>query len=98
LQTRTNSNITIFNVKYLCNRLETTTSNINRTKFIANCLDFFENNNIIKFYKDIDYKDIINGKEFVKNSKTSILFGEFYEDIDNIDFIEFNNLDISNLH
>lgn len=70
--------ISYFNVKYLCKRLNTTTSNINRTKYIINTLKYFQDNKIFAFSDKPDATNDINIEIELNKDKTGIYFAELY--------------------
>jgi hypothetical protein len=70
--------ISYFNVKYLCKRLNTTTSNINRTKYIINTMKYFQDNKIFAFSDKPDASNDINIANELSKDKTSIYFAELY--------------------
>ena len=48
-QGRNVNNTTIFSVRYLCQRIDSSTGNTNRTKFLIDTLEYFEFNKILSF-------------------------------------------------
>jgi hypothetical protein len=81
-QGRTMKDISYFNVKYLCKRLNTTTSNINRTKYIINTMKYFQENNIFAFSDKPDASNDIDIEKELNKDKTGIYFAELYYSMD----------------
>lgn len=81
LQGRNSKDICYFNVKYLCKRLNTTTSNTNRTKYIINTLKYFQDNQIFFFSDEPDCSDEVYIEKELNQDKTSIYFAEVYHEI-----------------
>lgn len=83
LQGRSGSDTCLFSVRYLCQRLNTTTGNTNRTKYIIDTLKYFQEKEILFFSDSIDCYNEINIEETTKQNKTDILFAELVNDMDN---------------
>ncbi len=81
-QGRTMKDISYFNVKYLCKRLSTTTSNINRTKYIINTMKYFQDNKIFAFSDKPDTSNDIDIEQELNKDKTGIYFAELYYSMD----------------
>jgi hypothetical protein len=81
-QGRTMKDISYFNVKYLCKRLSTTTSNINRTKYIINTMKYFQDNKIFAFSDKPDASNDIDIEQELNKDKTGIYFAELYYSMD----------------
>lgn len=81
-QGRTMKDISYFNVKYLCKRLNTTTSNINRTKYIINTMKYFQDNKIFAFSDKPDASNDIDIEQELNKDKTGIYFAELYYTMD----------------
>lgn len=77
-QGRSLKDISYFNVKYLCKRLNTTTSNINRTKYIINTLKYFQDNKIFAFSDKPDASNDIDIEKELNKDKTGMYFAELY--------------------
>jgi biotin operon repressor len=83
LQGRSGSDTCLFSVRYLCQRLNTTTGNTNRTKYIIDTLKYFQEHEILFFSDNIDCDNEINIEETTKQNKTDIFFAELVNDMDN---------------
>ena len=83
LQNKTSKDTCMFNIRYLCDRLDTTTRNTNRTKYIIDTLKYFQEQQILFFsnkYNCID--EIYSIEEFAKSNKMDIIFAELFDKID----------------
>lgn len=83
LQGRSGSDTCLFSVRYLCQRLNTTTGNTNRTKYIIDTLKYFQEKEILFFSDSIDCYNEINIEEITKQNKTDIFFAELVNDMEN---------------
>lgn len=81
-QGRTLKDISYFNVKYLCKRLNATTSNVNRTKYIINTMKYFQDNKIFAFSDKPDATNDIDIEKELNKDKTGIYFAELYYPMD----------------
>lgn len=97
LQGRNDNDTTFINIKYLCDKLDTTTRNVNRTNFFITCLKYFEENNILYYFNNYDCNKRIDIQEFTNDSKTDTCFGQFNDNINDIECVVFNNSVLSNL-
>lgn len=97
LQGITPKNTTIFNIRYLCKRLDTDTGNTNRTSFLLDTLEYFENSNILFFSDECTCKNKISIKEFTSNNKMDVSFGEFYDVVNKDECISFSDVDMENI-
>lgn len=94
MQNRTTKDTCMFNVRYLCDRLDTTTRNTNRTKYITDTLKYFQEQQILFFSNKYNCIDEINIEEFVTENKMDIVFAELYESLeDNFTMIYDNEID-----
>ena len=96
-QGRNVNNTTIFSVRYLCQRIDSSTGNTNRTKFLIDTLEYFEFNKILSFSDECTCENKINIREFNINNKIDISFGEFYDDINEERYTNCNNIEIKNM-
>lgn len=83
LQGRTPNDVCFLSVRYLCQRLNTTTGNTNRTKYIIDTLKYFQEHEILFFSDENDCKNSINIDETIKQNKMDIYFAELEHDMDN---------------
>jgi hypothetical protein len=83
LQGRTPNDVCFLSVRYLCNRLNTTTGNTNRTKYIIDTLKYFQEHEILFFSDENECEDKIDIDETIKQNKMDIFFAELYNDMDN---------------
>lgn len=79
-QSKSSRDICIFSVRQLCTRLNTTTGNTNRTKYIINTLKYFQNNQIFFFSDEYDCSNEINIEEYTIKSKIDLYYAEEYID------------------
>lgn len=83
LQGRTPNDICFLSVRYLCQRLNTTTGNTNRTKYIIDTLKYFQKNEILFFSNENNCKSSIDIDETIKQNKMDVYFAELDHDMDN---------------
>lgn len=83
LQGRTPNDICFLGVRYLCQRLNTTTGNTNRTKYIIDTLKYSQENEILFFSDENDCKNGINIDQTIKQNKMDTYFAELHHDMDN---------------
>jgi len=94
MQNRTSKDTCMFNVRYLCDRLDATTRNTNRTKYITDTLKYFQEQQILFFSNKYNCIDEINIEEFVIGNKMDIVFAELYDSLeDNFTMIYDNEID-----
>ena len=82
MQNRTTKDICIFSIRQLCNRLNTTTRNSNRTKYIIDTLKYFEDKEILCFSDSYNCKNEIKIEEYTNENKIDILYAELINEID----------------
>lgn len=97
MQGRTTNNTTAFSIRYLCQRLDSSTGNTNRTKFLIDTLEYFENNKILFFSDYYDCENKINIRNFTTRNKIDVLFGEFYDKLNEEPCICYNDMEIKNI-
>lgn len=83
LQGRNANDVCFLSVRYLCNRLNTTTSNTNRTKYIIDTLKYFQKHEILFFSDENECNNEISIDKTIKANKMDIYFAELYHDMDN---------------
>jgi DNA-binding transcriptional regulator YhcF (GntR family) len=94
MQNRTTKDTCMFNVRYLCDRLDATTRNTNRTKYIIDTLKYFQEKQILFFSDKYNCIDEINIEKFITENKMDIVFAELYEPFeDNFTMIYDNEID-----
>lgn len=94
LQGRTGTDTCLFSIRYLCQRLNTTTGNTNRTKFIINTLKYFQEQDILFFSDTIECYNSINIEEITKQNKMDIYFAELQHEIGRFTKLYYNELKI----
>jgi len=94
MQNRTTKDTCMFNIRYLCDRLDATTRNTNRTKYIIDTLKYFQDQQILFFSNKYNCIDELNIEEFVTTNKMDMVFAELYEGFkDNFTMIYDNEID-----
>lgn len=81
MQNRTSKDICIFSIRELCNRLDTTTRNTNRTKYIIDTLKYFEEKDIFFFSDYYNCKNQINIEQYSNGNKLNIIYAELMDEI-----------------
>ena len=81
MQNRTTKDICIFSIRQLCNRLNTTTRNSNRTKYIIDTLKYFEDKEIFCFSDSYNGKNEIKIEEYTNENKIDVLYAELIDEI-----------------
>ena len=81
MQNRTTKDICIFSIRQLCNRLNTTTRNSNRTKYIIDTLTYFEEKGIFCFSDSYNCKNEIKISEYTNENKIDLLYAELIDEI-----------------
>jgi hypothetical protein len=94
LQGRTGADTCLFSIRYLCQRLNTTTGNTNRTKFIIDTLKYFQDKDILFFSDTIECNNRIDIEETTKQNKMDIFFAELQHEIGRFTKLYYNELKI----
>jgi hypothetical protein len=79
-QSKSSRDICTFSVRQLCTRLNTTTGNTNRTKYIINTLKYFQEKQILFFSDEYDCSNEINIEEYTTKSKIDLYYADEYID------------------
>lgn len=88
LQNITNKDTTMFTIRYLCNRLEVTTRNTNRTNYIINTLKHFQDKEILFFSNTYNcIEEIEDIKKYCTENKIDVIFAELYYKVTEESFI-----------
>jgi biotin operon repressor len=94
LQGRTGADTCLFSIRYLCRRLNTTTGNTNRTKFIIDTLKYFQDKDILFFSDTIECDNEINIEKVTKQNKMDVFFSELQHEIGKFTKLYYNELKI----
>jgi biotin operon repressor len=94
LQGRTGADTCLFSIRYLCQRLNTTTGNTNRTKFIIDTLKYFQDKDILFFSDTIECDNEINIEKVTKQNKMDVFFAELQHEIGKFTKLYYNELKI----
>jgi len=81
MQNRSTKDICIFSIRQLCDRLNTTTRNSNRTRYIIDTLEYFEDKKIFYFSDCYNCKNEIKMSEYTNENKIDVLYAELIDEI-----------------